>query len=245
MKMSLCIPMYNENSIIADTARTLSDYMAANFDDYEIIFSNDGSTDGCDRTVAELGLPHVRVVGYPNNQGKGCAVRTALLAAEGDFVMFTDADLAYGTDVIRRVYDTFLSEAEKNGRYPDMIIGSRNLSEDGYEGYTFIRRLASKIYIKVLCFVGSFRLSDSQCGCKAWTHDAVQRIFPRCQVNGFAFDFEAILWATKLGMKIKEIPVKIINHRESKVHVFSDTFKMLRDLRRMKRRIGSIRVELN
>lgn len=196
--------------------------------------------DGC-----ELGLPHVRVVGYPNNQGKGCAVRTALLAAEGDFVMFTDADLAYGTDVIRRVYDTFLSEAEKNGRYPDMIIGSRNLSEDGYEGYTFIRRLASKIYIKVLCFVGGFRLSDSQCGCKAWTHDAVQRIFPRCQVNGFAFDFEAILWATKLGMKIKEIPVKIINHRESKVHVFSDTFKMLRDLRRMKRRIGSIRVELN
>ena len=65
------------------------------------------------------------------------------------------------------------------------------------------------------------------------------------EVNGFAFDFEAILWATKLGMKIKEIPVKIINHRESKVHVFSDTFKMLRDLRRMKRRIGSIRVELN
>ena len=155
MKMSLCIPMYNENSIIADTARTLSDYMAANFDDYEIIFSNDGSTDGCDRTVAELGLPHVRVVGYPHNQGKGCAVRTALLAAEGDFVMFTDADLAYGTDVIRRVYDTFLSEAEKNGRYPDMIIGSRNLSEDGYEGYTFIRRLASKIYIKVLCSVGA------------------------------------------------------------------------------------------
>lgn len=55
MKMSLCIPMYNENSIIADTARTLSDYMAANFDDYEIIFSNDGSTDGCDRTVASWG----------------------------------------------------------------------------------------------------------------------------------------------------------------------------------------------
>ena len=42
MKMSLCIPMYNENSIIADTARTLSAYMEENFDDYEIIFSNDG-----------------------------------------------------------------------------------------------------------------------------------------------------------------------------------------------------------
>lgn len=246
MKMSLCIPMYNENSIIADTARTLSAYMEEHFDDYEIIFANDGSKDGCDKTVEALRLPHVRVVGYPDNKGKGCAVRTALLAAEGDFVMFTDADLAYGTDVIKRVYDTFLAEAEANGgQYPDMIIGSRNLSKDGYEGYTFIRRLASKVYIKVLCFVGGFKLSDSQCGCKAWTRDAVQKIFPKCEVNGFAFDFEAILWATKLGMKIKEIPVKIINHRESKVHVVSDTFRMLRDLRRMKKRIGKICVELN
>lgn len=246
MKMSLCIPMYNENSIIADTARTLSAYMEANFEDYEIVFSNDGSTDGCDKTVEELALPHVRVVGYPDNRGKGCAVRTALLAAEGDFVMFTDADLAYGTDVIKRVYDAFIEEAEQNGgRYPDMVIGSRNLSADGYEGYTFIRRLASKIYIKVLCFAGGFKLSDSQCGCKAFTRETVQKIFPRCEVNGFAFDFEAILWATKLGLKIKEIPVKIINHRESKVHVVSDTFKMLRDLRKMKKRIGKIQIELN
>lgn len=246
MKMSLCIPMYNENSIIADTARTLSAYMEENFDDYEIIFSNDGSKDGCDKTVESLGLPHVRVVGYPDNQGKGCAVRTAMLAAEGDFVMFTDADLAYGTDVIRRVYDTFIDEAEANGgRYPDMVIGSRNLTSDGYEGYTLIRKIASKIYIKVLCFVGGFKLSDSQCGCKAFTGEAVRRIFPRCEVNGFAFDFEAILWATKLGMTIKEIPVKIINHRESKVHVFSDTFKMLRDLHKMKKRINGIRIELN
>ena len=239
MKMSLCIPMYNENSIIADTARTLSAYMEKTFDDYEIIFSNDGSTDGCDKTVEVLNLPHVRVVGYPVNQGKGCAVRTAMLAAEGDFIMFTDADLAYGTDVIKRVYDTFV---ENPGT--DMIIGSRNLSKDGYEGYTFIRKVASKIYIKVLCFIGGFRLSDSQCGCKAFTKDTVQKIFPRCEVNGFAFDFEAILWAKKLGMTIKEIPVRIINHRESKVHVFSDSFKMLLDLHKMKKRIGKITIEL-
>lgn len=240
MKISLCIPMYNENSIIADTARTLSDYMATHFDDYEILFSNDGSKDGCDKTVEAMQLPHVRVVGYAQNQGKGCAVRTAILAATGDVIMFTDADLAYGTDVIQRVYDTFADNAEA-----DVVIGSRNLSGDGYEGYTFIRKLASKMYIKVLCFVGGFKLSDSQCGCKAFRRDAAQKIFPRCEVNGFAFDFEAILWATKLGMKIKEIPVKVINHRESKVHVFSDTFKMLKDLRKMKKRIGKITVETN
>lgn len=238
MKISLCIPMYNENRIIADTAKTLSDYMAATFEDYEILFSNDGSVDGCDKTVEALGLPHVRVVGYPDNRGKGCAVRTAMLAATGDVVMFTDADLAYGTDVIKQVYDAFVETPDAQ-----MVIGSRNLHKDGYAGYTFIRKVASKIYIKVLCLAGGFKLSDSQCGCKAFRHEAVQRIFPRCEVNGFAFDFEAILWATKLGMKIKEIPVKVINHGESKVHVVSDTFKMLGDLRRMKKRIKKAPVD--
>ncbi len=238
-KISLCIPMYNENSIIAETAHTLHEYMSKTFADYEIIFANDGSKDGCDKTVEALGLPHVRVVGYPDNRGKGCAVRTALLAAEGDIVMFTDADLAYGTDVIRQVYDAFAENPDA-----DMVIGSRNLHKDGYEGYTFIRKLASKVYIKVLCFVGGFKLSDSQCGCKAFTRQTVAEIFPRCEVNGFAFDFEAILWATKLGKTIKEIPVKVINHRESKVRVFSDTFKMLGDLRRMKKRIRRIEIEV-
>ena len=237
-KISLCIPMYNESSIIADTAKTLHEYMSSTFESYEIIFSNDGSKDGCDRIVEEMNLPHVRVVGYPNNQGKGCAVRTALLAAEGDIIMFTDADLAYGCDVIKQVWDEFAAHPTA-----DMVIGSRNLHKDGYEGYTFIRKLASKTYIKVLCLVGGFKLSDSQCGCKAFTRETVQAIFPRCEVNGFAFDFEAILWATKLKKTIVETPVKIINHRESKVNVLRDTFKMLRDLSKMKRRIKKTKIE--
>ncbi len=237
-KISVCIPMYNENSIIADTARTLHDYMSATFADYEVIFCNDGSKDGCDKTVEALALPRVRVVGYPDNRGKGHAVRTALLAAEGDIVMFTDADLAYGTTVIKQVYDAFAENPDA-----DVVIGSRNLHKDGYAGYTFLRKTASKAYIKVLCFVGGFKLSDSQCGCKAFTGEAVQAIFPHCEVNGFAFDFEAILWATKLGKRVKEIPVKVINHRESKVHMFSDTFKMLSDLRKMKKRIKHTDIE--
>ena len=94
------------------------------------------------------------------------------------------------------------------------------------------------MYIKVLCIAGGFKLSDSQCGCKAFRQTAVRKIFPRCEVNGFAFDFEAILWATKMKMKIIEMPVKVINMGESKVRIVRDTLKMLRDLRRMKKRIS-------
>ena len=237
MKFSLCIPMYNENSIIADTAKTLSAYMEEHFEDYEILFSSDGSTDGCDETVRSLGLPNVKVVGYEKNRGKGCAVRTAVLQAEGDVVMFTDADLAYGTDVILGVANAFREHPDAQ-----MVIGSRNLHKDGYAGYTLVRKIVSKVYIKVLCIAGGFRLSDSQCGCKAFRREAAQAIFPRCEVDGFAFDFEAILWAVKLGLKIHEHPVKVVNHRESKVRIVRDTLRMLKDLRRMKKRIKRAKV---
>ena len=164
-QISVIIPMYNERPIIENTARTLCGYMSEHFEDgsWELIFSDDGSRDSSGEAVRSLNLPGVRVVGYEKNRGKGCAVRTGMLAAEGDIMMFTDADLAYGTEVIGRLVDAF----DKNPN-ADIVIGSRNLSRDGYEGYTFMRRLASKIYLRLLCLVGGFRLTDSQCGCKAF-----------------------------------------------------------------------------
>lgn len=232
MKISLIIPMYNESSIIADTAKTVFEYMSANFEDYEVIFVDDGSKDNSAEVANSLALPNVRVSGYGGNKGKGAAVRHGMLEASGDVIMFTDADLAYGTDVIKRVYDIFSGDESIK-----IVTGSRNLSADGYEGYTALRKLMSKVYIKVLCIVGGFKLSDSQCGCKAFCSSAAKDIFSRCEVNGFAFDFEAILWAGKLGYPITEMPVKIINHRESKVNVIKDTIKMLRDLRRIKKSV--------
>lgn len=233
MKISVCIPMYNEGRIIADTARTLTEALDRDFgEDYELLFSDDGSTDGSGDTVRALALPRVRVVGYETNRGKGCAVRTAMLEAAGDYVLFTDADLAYGTDVVKRAVDAFVQHPES-----DLVIGSRNLDRDGYEGYTFLRKLASKTYIRVLCLIGGFRLSDSQCGCKAFTGRAAKEIFRRCETDGFAFDFEALMWADRLGYRITEMPVKVINHRESKIRLLRDTVRMLTDLSRIKRRV--------
>ena len=232
MKMTVCVPMYNESAIIAGTARTLYEYMAENFEDYEIIFVDDGSLDGSARTVEELALPNVRVISYSPNRGKGCAVRTGMMEAAGDIAMFVDADLAYGTDVIREAAD--MLEADRGG---DVLIGSRAIHPEGYEGYTAIRKLASKTYIKVLNIAGGLKQSDSQCGCKAFRGKAIKEIFSRMGTDGFAFDFEALLWAKKLGYKIIEMPVKIINHRESKVNVFRDAFRMLGEISKIKKRV--------
>ena len=122
MKISLCIPMYNEASVIEQTALSLSDYMSKTFasEGYEILFSDDGCTDNSAEIIQNLALPSVKVVSYPDkkNRGKGAAVRNAVLASEGEVVMFTDADLAYGTEVIKKVSDAFDANPDAS-----MIIG--------------------------------------------------------------------------------------------------------------------------
>ena len=109
MKISLCIPMYNEERNVDKALSTLSSYMDKNFgEDYEIIFINDGSRDSCAERVKEYIEKEngkIRLIDCKVNMGKGHAVRQGVLASEGDIVMFTDCDLAYGTDVIKRFYD--------------------------------------------------------------------------------------------------------------------------------------------
>ncbi len=237
MKLSLCIPMYNESGIAEEAVKTYTEALDVIVpEDYEIIFCDDGSRDGCADIVRGLEHPRVRVVGYGENRGKGCAVRTAVLAARGDIVLYTDCDNAYGTDKIREAVCK-LDEMPDT----DVLIGSRNADKSGYEGYTLMRKLASKTYIVILKLAAGLRHSDSQCGFKAMRREAAHDIFSRCRTDRFAFDIEVLLYADKLGYRVSELPVKIINHREaeSKVHIVKDTARMLRDLRVIKKRMKS------
>ena len=233
MKVSVVIPMYNESAVIEQTAKRLSDFMSGSFEDYEIVFSDDGSTDGCADLVCALDLPCARGVGCEQNHGKGFAVRAGVLASVGEIVVFTDADLAYGTEVILRAVQAMTS-APACG----MLIGSRNLEENGYGGYGWLRRFLSRNYIRLLCLFGGFRLSDSQCGFKAFRREAADRIFSDAKVDGFAFDFEIILRAQKAGIVISELPVRVLCHGHSNVRLLRDSTKMLADLYRIRRMVN-------
>lgn len=235
MKISLVIPMYNESSVLPTTLKKVSEYMAANFDDYEVIFANDGSRDNSADIVKNFEDEHIKLGGYEVNQGKGCAVRTGMLEATGDIVMFTDCDLAYELGVVDRAVKMFEESSDS-----DLVIGSRSIHKEGYEGYSFVRKLASKTFLTVLRVVGGLKCSDSQTGFKAFRGEAARKIFSKCETNGFAFDFEVILIAQKYGMKISEMPVKIINQNDSKVNVIKDTMKMIKDILRIKKRVKKL-----
>ena len=173
MKISVIIPMYNEKKIVLDTIKTLDQALENDFGkgQYEMIFSNDGSTDGCDEIALSMvaDYPALKVIGDKTNHGKGYAVRQGMLCASGDFVLFTDCDLAYGTDVIKKFYDKFVESKT------DIVVGSRRIEKSGYEGYTLKRKIMSEAYIKVINIASGYKGTDSQCGIKGFSNKSAKR----------------------------------------------------------------------
>ena len=203
---------------------------------YEAIFVNDGSTDNTLKIANESADENIKIVSYEKNKGKGGAVRTGMLASAGDIVFFTDCDLAYGLDVIKQGYDMFGANPQAG-----IIIGSRRLHKEGFASYNFLRKVMSHVFFIVLKVYGGIKQSDSQSGIKGFRKEAVKKIFNLCETDGWSFDFEILLIADKLGLKIAEMPVKIVNHRESKIRALADSIKMLKEISIIKKRVKNIK----
>ena len=241
MKFSLVIPMYNESAILPKTLQILSKTAEECFKNegkYEILFVDDGSTDGSAKMVEAYAATqdsHVRCIGYANNCGKGCAVRTGMLAARGEYILFTDCDLAYGARALDELYRYMLAAPQA-----DAVIGSRTIHPLGYEGYTAMRRLASSLSFRILRLFG-LRLSDSQSGLKGFHAAAARHIFSLCETNRFAFDFEVIMIGMALGYHFTSMPARVLENRTGgSVSLLRDGLHMLCDLFRIRRRVKKI-----
>ncbi len=230
MKVSLVIPAYNESAIIEDTARAAMARLSQIDPDYEIVVVDDGSTDGTADLLRTMEGRHLRLEGYFPNRGKGAAVRAGMLAARGDYVFCTDADLAYGLENI----PDMLRKLEETGC--DLVIGSRRLNGEGYRDYPLIRLVTSKGFALIVRLFSGLPY-DTQCGIKGYRRQAAQALFSKCETDGFAFDFEALLRAQRAGMAVEQEAVAIVNHRDSKVNLLRDSARMFRDLLRIKARV--------
>lgn len=230
MDVSLVIPAYNESAIILDTIRAVSARLAELTESYEVLIVDDGSTDGTAELVRSCGDPHVRLESYSPNHGKGRGVRVGMLAARGDVILCTDADLAYGVDVFAVMLERFA-----NGDAA-LVIGSRRMGPDGYQNYPPLRLLASRCFNLLVRLISGLNY-DTQCGIKGYRRDAARRLFSKCATDGFSFDFEVLMRADKLGLKVEEIPVSVINFRESKIDIVKDSCRMFRDLFRIRRAV--------
>jgi dolichyl-phosphate beta-glucosyltransferase len=226
MHLSVIIPAYNEEKRLPQTLREIDEYLRKQNFESEIIVVSDGSKD---RTV-EISknlmseIKNLRVIEFKENRGKGFGVKEGMLAALGDFRLFTDADNSTPINQIEK----FWSEFEKGF---DIVIASRDLKGAILDPpQPLFRRFTGEVfkYLRKI-IVDLWEIEDSQCGFKCFTKRAAEDIFPKCKISRFAFDPEILLIGKKLGYKIKEIPIYWKNDLRSKVKLKS-MIKMLIDL---------------
>lgn len=226
-RLSVVVPAYNEQTRLHSTLPEMWEYFNASGGDFEIIVVSDGSQDGTAALVRSFTVDHpqVRLIDYSPNHGKGYAVRTGMLEASGDIVMFMDADLA-----------TPLIETEKLMPYivnkqADVVIASRACRGAKLEKrQPWYRELAGRTFNLIVQALAVPGIVDTQCGFKIFTKQASDQIFKRCVEDGFAFDIEAIVVARRLGYGVKELGVKWHHVDGSKVSLFRDANQMFRKL---------------
>lgn len=225
--ISVIIPMYNEANVIPQTVMRLNDWFADRSEDFELLLVNDGSTDRT-HTVCEF-LP-CRMISYDPNRGKGYAMRQGASAAKGDILVFLDADLSYGTEIIGEALAAF---ADFDA---DIVVGSRRLVAHATEKYPFMRKAASETFRFLVHVISGLPYSDTQCGFKCYKSTAAKEIFPLCEIERFAIDIELLTLAKEKELKVIEIPAVIQTHGQSSVNLYADSVQMLKDALALRKR---------
>jgi glycosyltransferase involved in cell wall biosynthesis len=223
-RLSVIIPAYGEDERIAVTVRSLrSAFETAEYgDDIEIIVVDDGSLDRTAEFAKASGADVV--VRHEVNRGKGAAIRSGVLVANGRSIIFTDADLSYSPDQMPALVEL----VEKGW---DVVVGSRRHTETTtLVKAKRIREIGGRAInlLTRVVLLGQYR--DTQCGLKAFRSDAARLIFSHTMVDGFAFDVEVFHLVERYHLSLMEVPVTVANAETSTVRVVSDALRLVRDL---------------
>ena len=228
--LSVIIPAYNEARRLAPHVGSVLAYLRAHYPSFELIVVDDGSDDGTAEVVraALAGEPRARLLAYQPNRGKGYAIRTGVLASRGADVVFLDADMSTPIDEIPAALER-LAQA-------DIVIGSRDLPSSDIRGQQpLYRRLASEIFkwLRYLV-IGLWRISDTQCGFKAYRGPLARQLFALARVDRFMFDVEILYLAERAGLRIVEMPVLWTDSPGSTVRFWEGLVGTVRDLWRIR-----------
>lgn len=227
--LSVIVPAYNEAERLPDSLKQIIAFLNKQSYSSEVLVVDDGSRDKtCQLAEQVLGsFPH-RILKNPGNRGKGYSVRSGMLAGEGKYLLFTDADLSTPIEEVAK----FLKQLE-NGY--DVVIGSRGLEDSEVEVHQNLLRETMGKTFNFLARLLTFRgIKDSQCGFKAFNRKAAKDLFGRQSLDGFGFDVEIVYLAQRLGYKLLEAPVIWRNSTQSKVRIVSDSMNMFLDLLRIR-----------
>lgn len=236
--LSIVIPAYNEEDRLPSTLQIIDTFLAAKTYSSEVIVADDGSTD---RTAAvankhDVSSATYRVLALPH-RGKAGAVRDGMLAARGEIVMFTDADLSTPMSYLDKLLDALAAGA-------DIAIGSREGEGSQRVGEPFYRHAMGRVFNTLVRLIAVPGINDTQCGFKAFNAVVARDLFSSARLHAgerhvtgprvTGFDVEILFLARKRGYDIVEIPVEWTHVAGSKVAPLGDSVRMFTDVLRVR-----------
>lgn len=237
-RLSIVIPAYNEADRIADTLQHTIRYLSLQPYSTDILLVSDGSWDDTLTVARQTYLAQaapsrisLRPLEYHPNRGKGYAVRYGMLRAEGDVVLFMDADYAVplaeldkGLALLRAGYD--------------IAIGSRAVAgAQMHDQQSRLRQAAARLYTRIQNMYLDLPFKDTQCGFKLFGRHTIKPLFAAQQLHSVIFDPEILWLARRQGYQIAEFPVSWHHHADSRIRydspkkflfVFQELFRIRR-----------------
>jgi glycosyltransferase involved in cell wall biosynthesis len=231
-KITIVIPVYNEEPILQSAVLDLVDRLREFPWTYELVLAENGSRDATVEIAKKLAerFPQVRTFsfGQPNYGG---ALKRGIMEARGEYVLCDEIDLC-DTDFHKRAL------AELEGGRADFVVGSKAMRGASDER-PFVRRLGTHAVNGILRATLGFTGTDTH-GLKAFKRSVVRPIAERCIVDRDMFASELVIRAEREGVRMKEIPVRVLEKRVPTIGLFRRVPNVLKAVSRL---VWAIRIE--
>lgn len=238
MRVLITVPTWNEAVVIERNLALLQDAIRKYLPEHEVIIevADNGSTDGTVEIVGAIHELPIRIFQIAE-RGKGLAIRRSWQRHldDSDILVFTDADLAADLSALPSLIDPIVrgdADLVCASRFVEGAVAERALS----------REMASRLYRFLQHAILHLPVKDAQCGLKAISSHAARQLLPRCQENGWMFDSELLAFAAVGGFRVREIPVRWVEHRDprrrSAIRLFKHGWGFLTGILRIRGRLS-------
>ena len=226
--LSLVIPAYNEERRLPHTLEQVALFLASQTYSWEVIVVDNASSDKTPEVIRDFAQRYPEIRGlHEKRRGKGRAVKSGMLAAQGEYRFMCDADLSMPITELNNFlppqlenFDTAIASREAPGaiRY-----------DEPYYRYLGGRAINTLIRLLILP-----KLNDTQCGFKCFSAAAAEDLFAHQTISNWSFDIEILAIARLRSYRIVEIPILWHFNPETKLNAFQDAVQMFLDILTMR-----------
>ncbi len=218
--ISILIPAYNEERRIEPFLDELKVFLKGYKEPYEVILIDDGSVDKTVEIVRSHSIPNLRTVSHEKNRGKGKAIKTGIMEAKGEKIIFLDADGATSPKEIPMM-------SEYLEKY-DFVAGNRKMKGSKVTKKQPLHRIiASFIFNTITRALFDIGTNDALCGFKGVRRELGKKLAEDMISDSWEFDVELLARARKEGCEIGNLPIEWRDERGSRLNTFKDPPKML------------------